>query len=313
MGRRKRFLAWLVVGSALVGAACGGGGAGSEGEPAVEPPGPANQVVPPSASAASLDQEAFPSSVSLSQIFPSAIDDAVPQPRGVPVRTVISAESTTADQELFGFVGADGVAVLAPSQLAELVGFVDAFQVVYTGDASVDARSAQLEPRITVINVIRLVDAEGADRLVASLAMRVLKASLQVPLPLPYDLYATDFSTQESIDDFQDLVGRAQLYFEIPMKFGNIRSLASSQDQGVKEARNRQYALAGAYVVQRSDCLLAIYDGLAENGTGGTSQIVRWYNEGGIPPEYLYPSNFFLPPRKDPLIVINPNQAADSK
>jgi hypothetical protein len=155
--------------------------------------------------------------------------------------------------------------------------------------------------------------AEGADRLVASLAMRVLKASLQVPLPLPYDLYATDFATQASIDDFQDLVGRAQMYFEVPMKFGNIRALAPSQDQGVNEARNRQYALAGAYVVQRSDCLLAIYDGLAENGTGGTSQIVRWYNEGGIPPEYLYPSNFFLPPRKDPLIVINPNPAADSE
>ena len=112
MARRNHVLALLVAVSALVMAACGGGGEGTESEPIVEPDGPASSVGPPLTNGASLDEEGLPNSAPLSQIFPSAIDDAVPQPRGVPIRTAISAESTTMDQELFGFVGVDGVVVL---------------------------------------------------------------------------------------------------------------------------------------------------------------------------------------------------------
>ena len=149
--------------------------------------------------------------------------------------------------------------------------------------------------------------AEGADRMVAELAMEVLNASLQVPLPLPYDLYVSDFESAESVEEFKRLVGIAEYYYEMPLRFGNIRELASQRNN---EARNQQYALAGAYIAQRCDRLLAIYDGQLENGagaTGGTGQIVRWYSEGGMDSNFLFPHHYFMPPRREPAIILDPN------
>ncbi|NQV65160.1 MAG: hypothetical protein HQ497_07335, partial [SAR86 cluster bacterium] len=147
--------------------------------------------------------------------------------------------------------------------------------------------------------------AEGADRLVAQMAMDILGASLQVPLPLPYDLYVQDFTSQASQDEFKTLIGKAEFYYELPMKFGNIRELAVGQDRRDNEARNQQYALAGAYIVQRADQLIAVYDGKPAAGTGGTGQIVDWYSNGQIEPAFVYDNHFFLPPRQNPVIVID--------
>jgi hypothetical protein len=149
--------------------------------------------------------------------------------------------------------------------------------------------------------------AEGADRMVAKLAMEVLNASLQVPLPLPYDLYVSDFSSVESVEEFKQLVGKAEYYYEMPMRFGNVRELASRPDN---EARNQQYALAGAYIAQRCDRLIAIYDGQLEQGTdatGGTGQIVHWYGGGDMDSDYLFPHYYFTPPRREPAIILDPN------
>jgi len=147
--------------------------------------------------------------------------------------------------------------------------------------------------------------AEGADRLVAQMAMDILGACLQVPLPLPYDLYVQDFASKASQDEFKTLIGKAEFYYELPMKFGNIRELAVGQDMRDNEARNKQYALAGAYIVQRADQLIAVYDGKPAAGTGGTGQIVDWYSNGQIEPEFVYANHFFLPPRQNPVIVID--------
>ncbi len=149
--------------------------------------------------------------------------------------------------------------------------------------------------------------AEGADRLVAKLAMEVLNASLEVPLPLPYDLYVSDFESNDSVEEFKVMVGQAEYYYEMPMRFGNVRELAYVDDTHGNESRNKQYALAGAYVIQRCNLLLAIYDGAHEAGAGGTGQIVRWYNESGIPPEFLYPSNYYLGPEQQASIILEPN------
>jgi voltage-gated potassium channel Kch len=147
--------------------------------------------------------------------------------------------------------------------------------------------------------------AEGADRLVARMAMSVLDAALQVPLPLPYDLYIQDFSSKASQDEFKTLIGKAEFYYELPMRFGNIRELAVGRANSINESRNKQYALAGAYIAQRVDQLIAIYDGKPAAGTGGTGQIVQWYESGEIDPEYVYADHYFLPPRKLKAIVIN--------
>ena len=150
--------------------------------------------------------------------------------------------------------------------------------------------------------------AEGADRLVAKMAMEQIDAVLWVPLPLPYDIYTTDFTTDESVEEFKKLVGKAEYYFELPMKFGTQQQLALQDDDSSNEMRNQQYALAGAYIVERSHELIAVWDGEPEDGTGGTAQVVRWRKAGRVDPEYTNNAQFFKRPEmSEPLII--PSQA----
>jgi len=146
--------------------------------------------------------------------------------------------------------------------------------------------------------------AEGADRLVARMAMDLIGAYLWVPLPLPYNLYSTDFTASDSVDEFMDLVGKAEYYFELPMKFGTQEQLATREDETSNERRNQQYALAGAYIVERSDELIAVWDGKPEDGTGGTGQVVRWRKAGSVDPEYANDADFFeRPAMTEPLVI----------
>ena len=147
--------------------------------------------------------------------------------------------------------------------------------------------------------------AEGADRLVAKLAMRILNASLQVPLPLPYDLYVTDFCDKESVEEFKLLVGKAEFYYEMPMKFGNIRELAMTNRSGSNILRDKQYALVGAYVAQRSDELIALWDGQPDRGIGGPAQVIRWFDSEKIDEEYKYEASYFKAPPRTKAIVID--------
>jgi RyR domain/TrkA-N domain len=146
--------------------------------------------------------------------------------------------------------------------------------------------------------------AEGADRLVAEFAMDILGAKLHVPLPLPYEILISDFTDSGSVADFQALVGLAEHHFEMPMKFGGFKELAVTSADNV--ARNKQYALVGAYVAQRCDYLIAIHDGKPEEGVGGTAQVLRWYESGDHDPELCCPAEYFQPPEKHPAIVISP-------
>jgi hypothetical protein len=100
--------------------------------------------------------------------------------------------------------------------------------------------------------------AEGADRLVAWEVLRDPEAVLEVALPLPPHEYISDFTTQASREEFHDLLGRAGLVTELP----------PDRD------RDWAYARAGRYVNQRSDVLVAIWDGQGPRGTGGTAEVV---------------------------------------
>ena len=121
-------------------------------------------------------------------------------------------------------------------------------------------------------------------------------------MPLPYELCLYDFTSTESAEEFQALVGKAEFCFEMPLRFGSKAELASSAD-----ARARQYALSGAYIAQRCDYLIAIWDGQPEEGIGGTAQIVRWYQDGGVDENYTYADVYFEPPTRHPVIALNPN------
>ncbi len=149
--------------------------------------------------------------------------------------------------------------------------------------------------------------ADGSDRLVAQLALDTLNAQLVVALPLPYEIYKRSFghadhmSNQASNEEFQQFVGRASLYFEMPLRFGGAQVLEQETEAG-ELARAHQYALAGAYIVSRADELIAVWDGQDARGIGGTAEVVQWREAGEVPLEYRFESNFFrsvnmTPPR----------------
>jgi len=156
--------------------------------------------------------------------------------------------------------------------------------------------------------------AEGADRLIARAAMDRLDARLFVPLPLPYELYAQDFGDSSALDhetslaEFHDLLGRADAYVELPLEFGTWLDLARRDEPGAA-ARACQYALAGAYVVQRSHELIAVWDGGVHEGEGGTAQIVQWRLHG-VPEPYRFPDRFFPPVEPTAPFVIPPDPDA---
>jgi hypothetical protein len=122
--------------------------------------------------------------------------------------------------------------------------------------------------------------AEGADRLVAQVALEQ-GARLVVPLPLAREEYERDFETQESKNDFSDLLKQAWKCFELPLLQGN--TLPSIRDHG--PGRDKQYTQVGAYIARHSHILIALWDGEQTGLDGGTGQIVD-FKLNGIPAPY---------------------------
>jgi len=160
--------------------------------------------------------------------------------------------------------------------------------------------------------------AEGADRLVARLATKRLNARLHVPIPLPYELYTRDFvggngiSAADSAAEYRNLIGRAERYYEMPLKFGGV-TLLGREDKSGSEARARQYALTGAFIASRAHELIAVWDGHPAEGEGGTAQIIEWRSRGAVPEIYRMPSLFYpTPPMTPPIILSTTGKARAS-
>lgn len=119
--------------------------------------------------------------------------------------------------------------------------------------------------------------AEGADRLVASVA---LKSGIRLiaPLPLPREEYERDFATAASKAEFAELLERSDRYFTVPPVDGESLSDVRA------DARAQRYLVAGAYIAQHSIILIALWDGVTSNLIGGTSHIVRLIREGASAP-----------------------------
>ena len=118
--------------------------------------------------------------------------------------------------------------------------------------------------------------AEGADRLVAREVLRTQDARLEAVLPFPRDEYLLDFEEAASRADFEDLLADADRVDEQP--------------GGPSPDPDEAYARVGQAVVDRSDILIAIWDGRPARGHGGTAEIVDYARRQGrpvvlIPPE----------------------------
>ena len=99
--------------------------------------------------------------------------------------------------------------------------------------------------------------AEGADRLVARVALRRPGARLLALLPLPPDEYRRDFSDHSALE-FDALLGQAERVLIAPPA----------------PSREAAYAAAGLAVLDRCRILIALWDGLPARGIGGTSELV---------------------------------------
>ena len=117
--------------------------------------------------------------------------------------------------------------------------------------------------------------AEGADRVVAELAIRC-GYRLEAILPFAEEEYKRDFATPVTPG-----LTPAQCLAE----FDQLRSQASSvlELDGGRDAESASYEAVGRAVVRNSDVLLAIWNGMPGAGRGGTADTVRFALELGVP------------------------------
>jgi hypothetical protein len=116
--------------------------------------------------------------------------------------------------------------------------------------------------------------AEGADRLVANVAVSRFGVALVAVLPMGVEQYEQDFRDEQSCREFRRLLRRAHEVVRIP------GSVEPGGERGI------QYARAGAYLLVHAESLLALWDGQPPRGLGGTAMIVHWAQAGRIPEEY---------------------------
>lgn len=150
--------------------------------------------------------------------------------------------------------------------------------------------------------------ADGADTIAAQVALEK-NIPFVVPLPLPFEAFRRDFEEvgEEAVNTFLDLISKAEFYFELPTKFGNLVDISKSKKSGkMSEARVSQYALGGAFIVERADELIAVWDGKEARGTGGTADIVSWRKAGEVPKKFQSQDLFNRFAKIKAPIIINP-------
>jgi len=117
--------------------------------------------------------------------------------------------------------------------------------------------------------------AEGADRLVANIALERYGAAIVVVLPRAAASYREDFVSEESKIEFDRLLGLAQLVVTVSDE-GKVNSSAEPEE-------SKGYSSAGYWIAIRSHVLIALWDGLGTRGPGGTEEIVRAKLKGRYP------------------------------
>lgn len=117
--------------------------------------------------------------------------------------------------------------------------------------------------------------AEGADCLFVEEAMKQLRASLIVVLPLPADDYLREFRDASDKKSFGILLS----------KTANIVSITT------QSSRDKSYLEAGRYIVNHCDILIIIWDGRKAQGVGGTGDIVKIARRKSLPMAWIRAGN----------------------
>lgn len=112
--------------------------------------------------------------------------------------------------------------------------------------------------------------ASGADQLVADL---VLRSGGTLDAVIPSQGYSESFGSQEDMASFRRLIGRARDVSTLPFP----------------EPTEEAFLAAGLVVVERSDHLLAVWDGEPARGLGGTADVVAYARQRRIPVQVVWP------------------------
>lgn len=117
--------------------------------------------------------------------------------------------------------------------------------------------------------------AEGSDRVVVQRAFLRQGCTLVAILPLPRDDYERDFPSAASKEEFRRLLAKAVEVVE----------------PAAALPREAAYERAGLAVLDRSDVLLAVWDGQPSQGRGGTADIVAEARSRGLPLVWIHAGN----------------------
>lgn len=112
--------------------------------------------------------------------------------------------------------------------------------------------------------------AAGADQVFAA---AVLQAGGQLSVVLPSDQIEASFQDPSDLARFQDLVARADEIVRMPFS----------------EPGEEAYWAAGQAIAERSDLMLAVWDGRPAGGLGGTADVVKYARERGTAVAVIWP------------------------
>jgi len=135
--------------------------------------------------------------------------------------------------------------------------------------------------------------ADGADRIVAKIALKEFKTKITVSVPIPFDesTYKKTFGTNDkvklrynnitSIKEFNFLLCRVKRQKNnfvpniILMPFDKEAYTALSDEDEKKKIRYKQYTTVGEYIAIHSQILIALQSPCSEGKSGGTAEIVN--------------------------------------
>lgn len=115
--------------------------------------------------------------------------------------------------------------------------------------------------------------AEGADRIVAKVALKH-GAELVVPLPMPEAEYRNDFP--RSLAEFDDLKAKATIVYTLPLP----DEAANAGDVLSGPQRDACYENVGLHIVNHSQLIVALWNGVPATDRGGTAHIVEYALSG---------------------------------
>lgn len=114
--------------------------------------------------------------------------------------------------------------------------------------------------------------AEGADRLVAKEVLKYSGSQLKVVLPVIKEEYVKDFSSENSRQEFESLISKAEKLYII-----NEQPISKNfSPKLLEEIKEQAYEDTGRYIVDHGDVLIALWDQSPAQGKGGTAEIVNY-------------------------------------